>query len=314
MGSAVQGAVCIAAALLVSLAPGVAAADEPPAPSAETRAAAAEKFREGEQAFRRGEFRQAAEAFAASHAISGHPSPLINEAIALEQAGEHARAANRYTTFLDRYPPDVPRRAEAERRRDGLAPALGVAETVAASVTELAVDGQPATPGQVFLDPGDHQVTARGAAGVIRRRLTLAAGQRIRVDLDAGAESPSPIAPAPAPAPPAPATPRADRDAGGGGLHPAWFFVGVGASVALGGLTAWSGVDTNDARTRYDNAPSRALYDEGTGKVTRTNVLLAASLVTAAATAAIGLFATDWGGARPATAAGPGPSGLVARF
>src|SRR5262249_34492021 len=165
----------------------------------------------------------------------------------LEQAGERARAANCYGTFLRVAPADEPRRSEAERRRDALAPALGVLELVATSATDLTVDTEPVEAGDVYLDPGDHVVAGRGEERAISPHVTRVAGGRLRLDLGAPAEPPV-EKPAPTAAPPVP-----PPSTGGSGLHPAWFLVGVAASAGLGGLTIRCGLATHAAPRRHED-------------------------------------------------------------
>ena len=94
-------------------------------------------------------------------------------------------------------------------------------------------------------------------------------------------------------------------------LPPLVFWTVAGASVVLGGITLWSGLNAsakNDAYEDYARQPGatseEALrgYDEAKSAETRTNVLLAGTGVAAAATLAIGVFFTDWDGS-PAEAA-----------
>jgi hypothetical protein len=82
------------------------------------------------------------------------------------------------------------------------------------------------------------------------------------------------------------------------------FWVGVGVTGILGVATAWSGIDTlnnpgSDAVREACASPKsqycNTLYDKGQAKEVRTNVLLAGTLVVAAATAITGMFATDFG-------------------
>jgi hypothetical protein len=91
----------------------------------------------------------------------------------------------------------------------------------------------------------------------------------------------------------------------------------------LAGVTVWSGIDTNKARTNFNAHPTQAGLDAGQGKQTRTNVLLGATAVVGVATAVVGLFATDWHG-KPtqdehpeehmAFGIGPGSVSLSGRF
>ena len=97
-----------------------------------------------------------------------------------------------------------------------------------------------------------------------------------------------------------PAEPTKDRSSSG--VSPTWFFVAGGATLILGGITVWSGLDTLSAKHDLDDdrpqltlAEEQKRIDDGHSKETRTNVLLVATGVGAVATAALGLFVVSWG-------------------
>jgi hypothetical protein len=79
------------------------------------------------------------------------------------------------------------------------------------------------------------------------------------------------------------------------GLSPAWTFVGLGVTGALGGLMVWSLIDTLEASDRYHAGPTRERYVEGRRKVRRTWILGAACTATAITTLLIAILGTSWG-------------------
>jgi hypothetical protein len=97
------------------MAPHVAAAqpDGPP-PSAADREAAARAFSQGQRAFKKGDFRHAAESFETAYKDAPHPSSLWNAARAWHRARELARAANLYAKFLREAPADSRDRNSAQ--------------------------------------------------------------------------------------------------------------------------------------------------------------------------------------------------------
>ena len=117
--------------------------------------------------------------------------------------------------------------------------------------------------------------------------------------------SPAPPIPAPAPSPPAPVSgdvaldassqtsPPASAVASSRPFAPIVFWVGAGVTSALGVITIASGVDTANKHQAFENDPN-ASADSGRAAELRTNVLIAATAVVAAATLAIGLFGVDW--------------------
>ncbi|MBW2225524.1 MAG: hypothetical protein JRF54_15275 [Deltaproteobacteria bacterium] len=102
---------------------------------------------------------------------------------------------------------------------------------------------------------------------------------------------------------------------------PRWaFFSSLGATVALGAVAAWSGIDANKGVSAYESAArsasspginngtsptpqqqAQALLEEGRQKERRTNILIGVTAAMAATTAVLGVF-TNWKGeARDAT-------------
>jgi hypothetical protein len=84
------------------------------------------------------------------------------------------------------------------------------------------------------------------------------------------------------------------------GISPAWFWIGVGATVVLAGATTVSGLAVradHDAFERECTSPSSRCSDlarDGVAGQRRTNVLLAVSIVSFAATTVVGAFAVRW--------------------
>jgi hypothetical protein len=140
---------------------------------------------------------------------------------------------------------------------------------------------------------GEIVVVKRGRVEV---RFTAASGRVSTVALDAGdgevlaREAPDPsVAPTAAP----PSAQKAPT-----GLSPVFFFVGVGVTAALGGVTAVSGIDAN---AKYDDfATHRTVETRDPAKSAelRTNVLLGGAIVAALATGGLALWFTRWGSSR----------------
>ncbi|HEX2878494.1 MAG TPA: hypothetical protein VHO25_03045 [Polyangiaceae bacterium] len=109
------------------------------------------------------------------------------------------------------------------------------------------------------------------------------------------------------------ATPVVDSSRG----VPPWvFWAGAGATGVLTGITVWSGLDTLHDK---DTLPGRSdpNYSTATAEVDdsalRTDWLLTATLLTAASTAAVGIWAVDWHGTELQLGAAPLASGLTLR-
>jgi len=102
-------------------------------------------------------------------------------------------------------------------------------------------------------------------------------------------------------------------------LSPLVFWTAAGVTAVVGGITLWSGLNAsakNDAYEDYAREPNatseQALrgYEDAKSAQTRTNVLLVATGVTAAATAVIGVLFTDWDGSATETPAPVARAGL----
>jgi hypothetical protein len=142
----------------------------------------------------------------------------------------------------------------------------------------------------------------------VRREITIKAGSLSTeiIELVALPQHPT-VASAPGEAVPAAgAQQTASAPPPAAKLKPIVFWTAAGVTAALGGITLWSGLNAsakNDAYEAYARQPSatsdEALrgYDDALSAQTRTNVLLVSTGVVAAATAVVGLFFTDWGGA-----------------
>lgn len=314
------GALCLSSVL--AGAPGWANAS-PLAPLGQldqaTKARAAAKFREGERAFKRHEYESAAAAFEEAYSIAPHPAALFNAATAHQKAGRLARAANLCARYLHDAPADDSRREKANALIGELTPKLGRIQIEDRGALDVQLDSAPSEDEVTYVDPGDHVVTGRFGDKTVQRKVSVVAGSSARVVLeppkaaDSGNEDPEPE-------PDDGAAPVADSKKPSKGLSPTLFYVGVGATVVLGGVTVWSGLDTSSARDEYDKNPTQAGLDEGRSKQSRTNLLLGATGVVALGTAVVGLFFTDFEGKkRPAAArtdvvVGPGFVGARGAF
>jgi hypothetical protein len=294
------------------LAEGAAEAQPGAAATAEDRKQAAKDFAEGDRAFKDGDFRHAAESYEHAYQRVPHYSALWNAARSWDHAGEPARAANLYSRYLREAPPRARDRNSAQRLLRALSNRLARLEIHATDVTDVRVDGSPADGPSVYVTPGEHVVEGKTSDGTaVRQSSVVQAGDVMSVALvppaagsAAASASPSPApAAAPTAAPPANA-PTATDDAQPEQPHssssrhwsPVFVYFGGAVTLALGGITIWSGLDTLQQKDTFDKNPTQANLDSGKTKQVRTNVLIGATAAVGVVTAVTALFLIDWKG------------------
>lgn len=276
------------------------AADPAAAPSAADRQAAAKDFAEGQRAFTLGDYPRAAQAFESAYKKAPHHSSLWNAARSWQRAGEIARAANLYAQYLREAPANAPDRNSSSAALQKLTPKLARLEVHAGpGLTGLQVDGEPVDHPSVYVTPGTHLVEAMAGDQKVQQTQKADAGAVISVALLAP-PPPKPKAEPPKPAPPPPS----------GKMPPSVVYVGGAVTLALAGVTIWSGLDTWSQKDAFDSAPTQANLDEGHSRQRRTNWLLGATGGAAVLTTIAAVWLVDW--KKPASEQpGEKPAGTV---
>ena len=172
------------------------------------------------------------------------------------------------------------------------------------------VFGKASAKKTVYLKTGSHTLRA-GWSGGRNASKTITATQGGHGEV-AFKEPPEPPAGTTKPTPVPTPTPTGPGDHGvvkvqPSGWSPIVFWVGAGLTVAAGGVTAWSGIDTQknpgaDAvKTACQSNASncQSLYDDGRSRQLRTNVLAGVTAGLGVVTIVVGAFATDWSGGPP---------------
>ena len=287
--SRVFGAALLVWSMLAVIAPPAGAQDLAGSTSDDRRQAAVD-FAEGDRAFKDGDYRQAAESYERAYHRVPHHSALWNAARAWHRAGELARAANLYARYLREAPPNARDRNSAQRAMNELANRLARLEIHATDVTAVQVDGQPTDASSLFVTPGAHVVEGRTRDGrPVRQPQTVGAGDVVSLAL-----VPPPAVAVGLPPPPPPPPPVPERRSRG--WSPIVVYFGGALTVALAGITVWSGLDTLQQKDAFDRAPSQNNLDVGRDKQSRTNVLLGVTAGVAAATAVTAIVLVDWRG------------------
>jgi hypothetical protein len=273
----------------------VAAADgsEPGAQSisVEDRAEAAEAYDQGTSAYLSERYELAAHWFERAYRVVPTSTALLQAVRAHHKAGNSIRAANLALQLRDEYPSDARSKQITEAVVGAVRPTSVLVKAECEKACTLEIDGALVQHSTFFVTPdvehslkaafdnGETSTFVQGTAGAIKN-VTLAA---------------------PAPPPPPPV--------------PRWaFFSSLGATVALGAVTAWSGIDANKGVSAYESAArsasspgintggsptpqeqAEALLEEGRQKERRTNILIGVTAGMAATTAVLGVF-TNWKG------------------
>lgn len=284
--------------------------------TAAERKLAAKDFAEGDRAFREGDYRGAAQAYERAYHRLPHHSALWNAARSWHRAGELAKAANLYAQYLREAPPNARDRNNAQKALNELSNKLARLEIHASDVTDVKVDGNPITASSVFVTPGEHVVEGQTEGGAaVRQPQTVQAGDVVSVAL-------VPPPPAPAPPPAAEATPPSAPARGAHGWSPIVVYFEGAVTLALTGITIWSGLDTLQQKDAFDRNPTQDNLDVGKQKETRTNLLIGASAAAGAITALTAIFLVDWhrGAAtdeerqgEPHVTVGAGPGSVMVR-
>lgn len=318
----------VALVLTVAFAPPGLALAQGSAPDAADIRQAGESFDAGMEAYKAGRFEQAASHFEAADQTVPSAAALRGAMRARHRAGQAARASTLAAQAQRRYPADARLAAQAEEVLAAHAAGLHRLEVRCAAPCVLAVDtravtGPPSRKAVLFVEPADKVTVSASFAGadgdqqVIRAKAGGNNTLRFRPPGAApSAPSTSDRSPERGPEQPAsaPAVPPVAADAGDAaqpgtdsadesweGITPVVFFIALGATLVVGGVTVWSGVDTlnypgadevrESCRGQGTDCPE---YQEGLDQQSRTNVLIGVTAGTAALTAIFGLFLTDW--------------------
>jgi hypothetical protein len=269
---------------------------------AKTRAA--ELFEQGVRQFSSTEYEAAAKTFLAADDLAPNARALVNGIIAARRAGLYllvAEAAERALSRSDVDDNGVALAREALNDADGRLTRVDV--SCAATPCTITIDGAAVKPGRGYVLPGTHDFIGSTADGAtVTEHLTTVAGASYRISLN-----PTPRVP------PSDAAghPEPERNSHASKpLSPGVFYVGAAGTAVLVGVTIWSGVETLSAKS----SATRANWDHVENLALRTDMFLAGAVLLGAATAAAGLWGTQWGNGSYASAAViPGGAAVVAR-
>jgi hypothetical protein len=168
----------------------------------------------------------------------------------------------------------------------------------------LSIESNAVEPGRHYLLPGTRVLSARFGSEQVEQRASLAAGSLYTITLSAPAKT-APIAKRAQ-------SSRPPRDVSPTKPLPAWtFYAGAGVSLALAGVTIWSGVDALSDVDHYEGTRLGADRDAAQSSVRRTDLLLAGTVLMSGLTAYAAIAWVDFGGQRQALSVAPRSTGAV---
>jgi hypothetical protein len=248
----------VAAALAIALASTPALAAEPrPSDVEEAR----KHYQRGVQLYEQGVDQAALAELERAYELVPSWKVLYDIALVEQQMHDVAGALRDFQRYLDEGKDDVtaPRRAEVEKRLGELRDQVATIDVGAPPGAAIAIDDVPAgtapLPRAIVLNPGRHKVGATKDGRVAEGRVvSVAGGDRIRVDLTIPEAPPAPPAPEPGPVvvqpPPPPPTPQpAPRSR-------SYVWVGWVASGAFAAGAVVTGLEALSANSDLSHAKS----------------------------------------------------------
>lgn len=303
-------------ALLLATVTAARAQEAAPGPTPAQVRVAAEAFDKGREAYQAEEYVEAAEQFEKADDSAPSAAAIELAARSRDKAGELDRAATLASLGVKRYPEEQSLLKLAgdlaKRARLSFYELTATCDTPCElTIGGRLVHGRPDTQRVLFVAPGS--LTVRAGWSDDRndsRQVQAEAGGSGEVSFTAPpppeAEAAVKEPPPPPPAPP-PAAPPDEAEQKSAGWSPTVFYVSAGVTAVLAGVTVWSGIDTlnnpGKERVRQECASEDCeLYRDGLSRQHRTNALIGVTLAAGAATALIGVLATDFHGNKPAPA------------
>jgi hypothetical protein len=275
--------------------------------TAAERHRAAELYDRAVALYESAKYAQAARAFYEADQIAPSSDALSSAIAAARLAHDNllvARAAQRAVAREDRDP-----KLASDARA-----ALSEAEAHLARVDlacspapcSLSIESNEVAAGRHYLLPGTRVLSASFGNEQVEQHASLAAGSLYTITLT------PPPRPALTPAPTAASVSTPTRDAASSKPLPTWtFYAGAGLSLALAGVTVWSGVDALNDVDHYDGTRLVDDRDTAQSSVRRTDLLLAGTLLMSGLTTYAALVWVDFGGREQALSVAPQTSGAV---
>jgi hypothetical protein len=239
----------------------------------------AELFNEGQAAYKRGEYRAAAESFEAANRLAPRGATVYNAGVAWQAAQDRPRAADAYQLALEMGELEPSFASDARERLaalNKLLASVGVSAPIGATVSVAHVQ-RAAIPARFYLEAGHHEATCEAPDGrTARRALEVHAGESFSFAFELPAAE---LASAPLEA--ARAEPIVEPP--GPNRTPAWIALSVAAVGA--GTGALCGAEALSARDTFfaSGLTDAGAHDRAASFRAAANVGWAAAAVGAAA-------------------------------
>ncbi|MEZ4228289.1 MAG: hypothetical protein R3B89_03930 [Polyangiaceae bacterium] len=285
------------------------------------RECARRAFDAGVAAFKQDDFATALEQFRRAYDVQQHPIVVFNLALAEAKMKLPLDAIRHFEQLLSdpAAADELKARAKSELElAQGLVASVSV-EFLGSDKTSRSIElrvgdrSDRSEAPTIRVNPGKYRVKVLiDGRQVVSRDVDLGTSERFRLAVDQRGAVSTPTRDEPRQLP-------RERE----GLSPTWAYLGAGLTVVLGGLTLWSGLDTQNSVQEFDQreaslpeSEAQTLLDEGHAKETRTNVLIGATSVVGVTTLVFAAFFVDWGASKHPTHAfvsgptlGPGQGG-----
>lgn len=274
--------------------------------------AASRAFSEGQAAQLAGDYDRAAQSFELAFSIQPSKEALRSAVRARLLGGQQQRAATLAEVLLAMYGDDETSTKLAKEAIAEAKPKLARIAIKCGAPCTIAIGGRaaslvPATSHAIYLSPGNAAIQISFETGEAKREVAVKAGEDSTLDIPKPESKTTPVNVE---------EPSVTTSRPPSGVSPVVPLVGLGITVALGGVTIALGVDTLNAHKAYVEDPTDEAFDAGRGKQLRTNIMLGVTGVFALATAATAIFWTNWRGTQP-TVNATGESatvGIAGRF
>lgn len=214
-----------------------------PEDAAESAQRAKLEFAKGNDAYEKGNYREAAEAFERAHDLSPHSAVLFNAARAWWKMGESERAADDYAAAIARGELTSEQTLRARSALSNLRKKLGWIIVSGPSDASASVGHKQDTPlpFTAHLTPGDHVLFVQHAGETWEQIVTVQADSPLSVV----AKKDRPAAPAPPRSRPREPAPKSNRQRDWG-----WFTLSMGGVLGAGAVV--TGVLTLRARDEFN--------------------------------------------------------------